>query len=198
MIQGIIFIVGIALVIFLCALLIVKDKGPVKLKVTKVDKIILIAAGALIVLSIIFFTVGYRALIFVADKKVESDFYENLISQGDYSYEKGVCFKNNEILVGIWDEKNLDNIKNGLESSYNAKLYPRPRYDNHYILEFKGKLSYSELNRIRDEILGRYSVTFAEIEVEEYGYRQEYRETHRQYQSKERIIKECFQDIFAK
>lgn len=198
MIQGIIFIVGMALVIFLCALLIVKDKGPVKLKVTKVDKIILIAAGAFIVLSIIFFNVGYRVLIFVADKKVESDFYENLVSQPDYSYEDGVCFKNNEIIVGIWDEKNLNSIKSGIESSYNAKLYPRPRYDNQYNLVFNGSLSYTELKRIRDEILGRYSVTFAEIETEEYGYRQDYRETHRQYQSKERIIKECFQELFGK
>jgi hypothetical protein len=197
MIQGIIFIVGIALVIFLCALLIVKDKGPVKLKVTKVDKIILIAAGAFIVLSIIFFNVGYRVLIIVADKKVESDFYENLISQGDYSYENGVCFKNDELIIGIWDDKNLDSIRNSMESSYNAKLYPRPNYSD-YMLIFNSRQSYSELNRIREEMLGRYNLTYATIKTEEYGHRQEYRETHRQYQSKERIIKECFQDIFAK
>ncbi|MCR4696657.1 MAG: hypothetical protein K5654_05025, partial [Lachnospiraceae bacterium] len=157
-----------------------------------------IAAGAFIVLSIIFFNVGYRVLIFVADKKVESDFYENLISQGDYSYENGICYKNDELIIGIWDDKNLDSIRNSIESSYNAKLYPRPRYDNHYNLVFNGSLSYTELKRIRDEILGRYSVTFAEIETEEYGYRQDYRETHRQYQSKERIIKECFQELFGK
>ena len=197
MIQGIIFVVGIALVVFLCALLIVKDKGPVKLKVTKVDKIFLIVAGALIVLSIIFFNVGYRVLIFVADKKVESDFYENLLSQGDYSYENGVFFKNDELIIDIWDDKNLDSIRNSIESSYNAKLYPRPNYSD-YMLIFNSKQSYSELNRIREEMLGRYNLTYVSIKTEEYGYRQEYREISREYHSKERIIRECFQDIFGK
>lgn len=198
MIQGILFILFLVLLLFFAVYLIVKGNGPVKLKVTKGDKIFLIAVGVLILILIIIFTVGYRILVFVADKKVEYDFYENLVSQPDYSYENEICFKNNELIISIYDEKNLDNIKNGLVSSYNAKLYPRPNYVNDYRLVFDHSLSYSELNRIKEEISGRYNVLFVSIITEEYGYRQEYREIHREYQSKERIIKESFQEIFGK
>ncbi len=193
-----------ALMIFLCVFIIVKGKGPVKLKITKFDKIFLIATGAIIVCIFLFFTVGYRVLIFIADKKVEYDFYEEILRNPNYLYENGICFRNNEIIVSIYDKKNLDSIKSSMENSYNATLYPTTNLENYYRLVFRLSQSYSELNRIKEEIEVVYDDSYAEIQTIEYGYRQQYREMDREYRTEGipfgriGIIRNCFLDIFGK
>lgn len=192
-----------ALMLFLCVFILVKGKGPVKLKITKFDKIFLIATGAIIVCIFLFFTVGYRVLIFIADKKVEYDFYEEILRNPNYSYENGICFRNNEIIVSIYDKKNLDNIKSSMENSYNATLYPTTNLENYNILVFRFSQSYSELNRIKEEIEVKYDGSYTEIETIEYGYRQQYREREREFSPEYIIfgrietIGKCFKEIFG-
>ena len=197
MILGISSTFAFVFVVFLAALLIFRHKGKPKLKISGLDKIVMAGFGVIIVLIILLLTFGYRILIFAADKKVENDFYEDLLKSPNMSYENGICFTNNELQIWI-DDKYLDNTKNVIEAKYNGTLYPTTFSKNDYKFVLNSHLKYNDLSRVSNEIQGMPGVLYSAVKTTEYGHRQQYREEHRRFHSKERIIKECIEELLDK